>query len=55
MIAQADSWKWMACLYNSFLFNDSKARSGNAPGLGFFGGGAGRSGGVGLYNPRKTW
>ena len=24
MIAQADSWKWMACLYNSFLFMEAK-------------------------------
>ena len=24
MIAQADSRKWMACLYNSFLFMEAK-------------------------------
>ena len=24
MITQADSWKWMACLYNSFLFMEAK-------------------------------
>ena len=24
MVTQADSWKWMACLYNSFLFMEAK-------------------------------
>ena len=38
----------------SSIKKGTKARSGNAPGLGFFGVGAGRSEGAGLYNPRKT-